>query len=131
MSPRNSIIASKGIVKPKKSSFLDSTLLFSNNTWGPGQPSHINNNPMSLPLSLPPTPTRIASAGTLKRPSSHGSNNTASQPPNCPSPQQSAANLFTCTFCWHLSADAPHVLGRAARLACGPCHAALIALAIC
>lgn len=40
-------------------------------------------------------------------------------------------NLFTCTFCYHLSAGPPHVLGRSARLACAPCHAALLDLSIC
>ncbi|KAK3369191.1 hypothetical protein B0T24DRAFT_356262 [Lasiosphaeria ovina] len=42
-------------------------------------------------------------------------------------------HVFTCTFCWRLRAGPPRVLGRsaAARLACAPCHAAILALAVC
>jgi hypothetical protein len=39
--------------------------------------------------------------------------------------------LFTCTFCYHLARGPPHLLGRAARLVCDACHAALISLSIC
>ncbi|KAJ3469321.1 hypothetical protein MRS44_003386 [Fusarium solani] len=46
-------------------------------------------------------------------------------------PSGNQANIFTCTFCFHLSNGPPHVIGRSARLACSPCHAALLNLAIC
>ncbi|UPK89988.1 hypothetical protein LCI18_000923 [Fusarium solani-melongenae] len=46
-------------------------------------------------------------------------------------PSGTQANIFTCTFCFHLSNGPPHVIGRSARLACSPCHAALLDLAIC
>ncbi|KAI8678830.1 hypothetical protein NCS55_00605500 [Fusarium keratoplasticum] len=46
-------------------------------------------------------------------------------------PSGNQANIFTCTFCFHLSNGPPHVIGRSARLACSPCHAALLDLAIC
>lgn len=47
---------------------------------------------------------------------------------------------FTCTFCWRQFAPSsfsssfpnrPRVVGRSARLACAPCHAALLDLAVC
>ncbi|PFH62633.1 hypothetical protein XA68_12707 [Ophiocordyceps unilateralis] len=38
---------------------------------------------------------------------------------------------FTCTFCRGVSAGPPRVLGRSARLACEPCHSALLNLSIC
>ncbi|KAG8665593.1 hypothetical protein FPOAC2_10670 [Fusarium poae] len=41
------------------------------------------------------------------------------------------ANIFTCTFCFHVSHGPPQIIGRSARLACTPCHAALLKLAIC
>ncbi|KAH6687273.1 hypothetical protein F5X68DRAFT_239802 [Plectosphaerella plurivora] len=44
--------------------------------------------------------------------------------------QRPSRPLFTCTFCWHLSPDPPHVVGRSARLACNSCFAGLIDLAI-
>ncbi|KAI0024613.1 hypothetical protein F4780DRAFT_724357 [Xylariomycetidae sp. FL0641] len=41
-------------------------------------------------------------------------------------------DLFTCTFCWHLSRGPPRVLGRAtARLACDACFRGLLDLAVC
>lgn len=59
------------------------------------------------------------------------------EPPG-PSPNRCATDpshtdhhLFTCTFCWHLSSGPPRVLGRSARLACRPCTAALLDLAVC
>ncbi|KAK3368234.1 hypothetical protein B0H63DRAFT_564974 [Podospora didyma] len=48
-----------------------------------------------------------------------------------PTTQQTRHHVFTCTFCWRLSAGQPRVLGRSARLACGPCYKALLDLAIC
>lgn len=41
------------------------------------------------------------------------------------------ANVFTCTFCYNISAGPPHVLGRSARLACATCYSALLDLSIC
>ncbi|KND88012.1 hypothetical protein TOPH_07389, partial [Tolypocladium ophioglossoides CBS 100239] len=41
------------------------------------------------------------------------------------------ANVFTCTFCYNISAGPPHVLGRCARLACTACYAMLLDLSIC
>ncbi|CAF3469103.1 unnamed protein product [Fusarium graminearum] len=41
------------------------------------------------------------------------------------------ANIFTCTFCFHVSQGPPQIIGRSARLACTACHAALLKLAIC
>ncbi|PHH88382.1 hypothetical protein CDD83_7615 [Cordyceps sp. RAO-2017] len=38
---------------------------------------------------------------------------------------------FTCSFCHGLWAGAARVLGRSARLACGPCHDAILDLSIC
>ncbi|KAI5465481.1 hypothetical protein BGZ63DRAFT_399942 [Mariannaea sp. PMI_226] len=46
-------------------------------------------------------------------------------------PLSTTANIFTCTFCFHLSQRGPHVLGRAARLACTACYTALLNLSIC
>ncbi|PTD10235.1 hypothetical protein FCULG_00008719 [Fusarium culmorum] len=43
----------------------------------------------------------------------------------------SHANIFTCTFCFHVSQGPPQIIGRSARLACTACHAALLKLAIC
>lgn len=40
-------------------------------------------------------------------------------------------NIFTCTFCFHVSQGPPQIIGRSARLACPACHAALLNLAIC
>ncbi|KAF4457486.1 hypothetical protein F53441_536 [Fusarium austroafricanum] len=40
-------------------------------------------------------------------------------------------NIFTCTFCFHVSQGPPQIIGRSARLACPTCHAALLNLAIC
>ncbi|KAF5022801.1 hypothetical protein F66182_5143 [Fusarium sp. NRRL 66182] len=40
-------------------------------------------------------------------------------------------NIFTCTFCFHVSQGSPHVVGRSARLACSSCYSALLNLAIC
>ncbi|KAG5978770.1 hypothetical protein E4U55_005962 [Claviceps digitariae] len=40
-------------------------------------------------------------------------------------------NIFTCTFCYRLSAQKPHVLGRSARLTCAECYAVIIDLSIC
>ncbi|KAI0180185.1 hypothetical protein GGR52DRAFT_530171, partial [Hypoxylon sp. FL1284] len=49
---------------------------------------------------------------------------------SAPSPRPAQhPQLFTCTFCWHLSRGAPHVLGRSARLTCEPCYRSLIDLA--
>ncbi|KAI1393650.1 uncharacterized protein F4822DRAFT_385366 [Hypoxylon trugodes] len=44
---------------------------------------------------------------------------------------QQHEQLFTCTFCWHLSRGPPHILGRSARLTCDSCFRGLIDLAIC
>ncbi|RGP67775.1 hypothetical protein FLONG3_8394 [Fusarium longipes] len=43
----------------------------------------------------------------------------------------SITNIFTCTFCFHISWGPPQIIGRSARLACIACHAALLKLAIC
>ncbi|GKU19994.1 unnamed protein product [Fusarium langsethiae] len=43
----------------------------------------------------------------------------------------SHTNIFTCTFCFHVSQGPPQIIGRSARLACTACHAALLNLAIC
>lgn len=41
------------------------------------------------------------------------------------------SEVFTCTFCWHVSSTLPRVVGRSARLACEPCYNALLDLSIC
>ncbi|KAF4978569.1 hypothetical protein FZEAL_5073 [Fusarium zealandicum] len=46
-------------------------------------------------------------------------------------PTSNHPNIFTCTFCFHVSQGPPHVIGHSARLACPACHAALLNLAIC
>ncbi|KAM0562081.1 hypothetical protein ACHAPJ_002525 [Fusarium lateritium] len=46
-------------------------------------------------------------------------------------PASNQPNIFTCTFCFHLSQGPPQTIGRLARLACSTCHAALLNLAIC
>ena len=47
----------------------------------------------------------------------------------------STTSPFTCTFCWCTSRGPALVLGSirssAPRLACGPCHAAVLNLAVC
>lgn len=44
---------------------------------------------------------------------------------------QHGPNIFTCTFCFSVSADQPHVLGRSARLTCTDCYLTIINLSIC
>ncbi|KAJ4010521.1 hypothetical protein NW766_008392 [Fusarium irregulare] len=46
-------------------------------------------------------------------------------------PNPNETNIFTCTFCFHVSQGPPQIIGRSARLACTACHAALLNLAIC
>ncbi|KAG6002417.1 hypothetical protein E4U54_000888 [Claviceps lovelessii] len=40
-------------------------------------------------------------------------------------------NVFTCTFCYRLSTQKPHILGRSARLTCAECYTVIIDLSIC
>ncbi|KAG6108543.1 hypothetical protein E4U13_006396 [Claviceps humidiphila] len=40
-------------------------------------------------------------------------------------------DVFTCTFCYRLSAQKPRVLGRSARLTCAECFSVIIDLSIC
>jgi hypothetical protein len=39
--------------------------------------------------------------------------------------------MFTCTLCYGISAEQPHILGRSARLACAKCYMTIINLSIC
>ncbi|UNI14011.1 hypothetical protein JDV02_000695 [Purpureocillium takamizusanense] len=41
------------------------------------------------------------------------------------------SSVFTCTFCFALSAGPPRVLGRSARLVCAECYVAVLDLSIC
>jgi hypothetical protein len=49
----------------------------------------------------------------------------------CPVISQLGHVAFTCTFCWHISATPPHVVGCSARLACESCYNALLDLSVC
>lgn len=51
-----------------------------------------------------------------------------------PSPSSSTLPTYLCTFCWrphHPTTTPSRVIGRRARLACTPCHNALLDLAVC
>ncbi|KAH8752489.1 hypothetical protein F5883DRAFT_576269 [Diaporthe sp. PMI_573] len=68
-------------------------------------------------------------------PNSHGHN--LPYPSRNPS-SPTSPETFLCTFCWRPqrsdpanSSNAPRVVGSRARLACEPCHNALLDLAIC
>lgn len=67
----------------------------------------------------------------MARPPSPPPSSSSSIGPGKPTATAADGLVVTCTFCWQSAPPPPHVVGRAARIACGPCYRALLDLAVC
>lgn len=115
------------------------------------RPDHHHNRPDSserpktrsgMPTLYPSRAQPAKLTGTLRErtpaaPSSdhyHHSHEPPNSLPPGPALSPTSPTTYLCTFCWrphHPAVTPSRVVGRSARLACQPCYAALLDLAVC